>query len=144
MKKSITQKYTHRVESVLSNCFVIKPTNTNKLEYCEAKDVLWDTGATNTIISNSMAQALGLEPIKKAIIAGIGGNVEAYTYNISLYFAKEGAWIRDLEVLACDLEDNDMIIGMDTITKGDFAITNKDGETWFSFRIPSQEHIEFE
>ena len=43
------------------------------------------------------------------------------------------------------LEDNDIIIGMDTITRGDLAITNKDGETWFSFRIiPSQEHIEFE
>ena len=41
-------------------------------------------------------------------------------------------------------EDNDIIIGMDTITRGDLAITNKNGETWFSFRIPSQEHIEFE
>ena len=115
-----------------------------KLEYCEAKDVLWDTGATNTIISRNIADALGLEPIQKAMIAGIGGNVEAYTYKISLYFAKEGAWIKDLEVLACDLEDNDIIIGMDTITRGDLAITNKNGETWFSFRIPSQEHIEFE
>ena len=70
--------------------------------------------------------------------------LEAYTYKISLYFAKEGAWIKDLEVLAYDLEDNDIIIGMDTITRGDLAITNKNGETWCSFRIPSQEHIEFE
>lgn len=96
------------------------------------------------IISRNIADALGLEPIQKVMIAGIGGNVEAYTYKISLYFAKEGAWIKDLEVLACDLEDNDIIIGMDTITRGDLAITNKNGETWFSFRIPSQEHIEFE
>jgi predicted aspartyl protease len=96
---------------------VIKPATNNKLEYCEAKDVLWDTGATNTIISRNIADALGLEPIQKAMIAGIGGNVEAYTYKISLYFAKEGAWIKDLEVLACDLEDNDIIIGMDTITQ---------------------------
>lgn len=90
MKKSITQKYPAKAESILSSCFVIKPATNNKLEYCEAKDVLWDTGATNTII------------------------------------------------------DNDIIIGMDTITRGDLAITNKNGETWFSFRIPSQEHIEFE
>lgn len=65
-------------------------------------------------------------------------------YNSIKRIFKEGAWIKDLEVLACDLEDNDIIIGMDTITRGDLAITNKDGETWFSFRIPSQEHIEFE
>lgn len=144
MKKSITQKYPAKAESILPSCFVIKPATNNKLEYCEAKDVLWDTGATNTIISRNIADALGLEPIQKVMIAGIGGNVEAYTYKISLYFAKEGAWIKDLEVLACDLEDNDIIIGMDTITRGDLAITNKNGETWFSFRIPSQEHIEFE
>ena len=105
MKKSITQKYPAKAESILSSCFVIKPATNNKLEYCEAKDVLWDTGATNTIISRNIADALGLEPIQKAMIAGIGGNVEAYTYKISLYFAKEGAWIKDLEVLACDLKD---------------------------------------
>lgn len=89
MKKSITQKYPAKAESILSSCFVIKPATNNKLEYCEAKDVLWDTGATNTIISRNIADALGLEPIQKAMIAGIGGNVEAYTYKISLYFAKE-------------------------------------------------------
>ena len=77
MNKSITQKYSAKVESILSSCYVFKPTDTSKLEYCEAKDVLWDTGATNTIISQNMADALGLQPIKKALIAGIGGNVEA-------------------------------------------------------------------
>lgn len=46
MKKSITQKYLAKAESILSSCFVIKPATNNKLEYCEAKDVLWDTGAT--------------------------------------------------------------------------------------------------
>lgn len=54
MKKSITQKYPAKAESILSSCFVIKPATNNKLEYCEAKDVLWDTGATNTIISRNM------------------------------------------------------------------------------------------
>lgn len=143
MGKTITQKYSLKVASILSSCFVVKSIAESKLEYCEAKDVLWDTGATNTIISNGIAKALGLVPIKKALIAGIGGDVESYTYKINLFFPKEGAWIRELEVLSCDLEDNDIIIGMDTITKGDLAITNKNQETWFSFRIPSEEHIEF-
>ena len=65
MKKSITQKYPAKAESILSSCFVIKPATNNKLEYCEAKDVLWDTGATNTIISRNIADALGLEPSLK-------------------------------------------------------------------------------
>lgn len=144
MGKTITQKYSSKVTSILSCCFVVKSIADGKLEYCEAKDVLWDTGATNSIISNGIAKALGLKPIKKALIAGVGGEIESYTYKTNLFFPKEGAWIKDLEVLSCDLEDNDIIIGMDTITKGDFAITNKNQETWFSFRIPSEEHLEFE
>lgn len=83
-----------------------------------------------------MADALGLEPIQKAMIAGIGGNGEAYTYKISLYFAKEGAWIKDLEVLACDLEDNDMIIGMDTITRGGLSCHQQKWRNMVLFPYP--------
>ena len=32
MKKSITQKYPAKAESILSSCFVIKPATNNKLE----------------------------------------------------------------------------------------------------------------
>ncbi len=32
---------------------------------------------------------------------------------------------------------------MAVITRGDFAVTNADGFTQFSFRTPSQEHIDF-
>lgn len=37
----------------------------------------------------------------------------------------------------------DVLIGMDIISNGDFAISNYEGRTQFSFRIPSQEHIEY-
>ena len=39
--------------------------------------------------------------------------------------------------------DYDLIIGMDIITLGDFVISNKDNQTWFAFRYPSSDHIEF-
>lgn len=42
-----------------------------------------------------------------------------------------------------DIGDYDVIIGMDIITLGDFVITNKDNQTWFAFRYPFSEHIEF-
>jgi len=32
---------------------------------------------------------------------------------------------------------------MDIITQGDFAVTNHNGVTKFSFRTPSMEHIDF-
>ena len=31
----------------------------------------------------------------------------------------------------------DVLIGMDVITSGDFTLSNFQGATWFSFRIPS-------
>ena len=39
--------------------------------------------------------------------------------------------------------DADVLIGMDIIGRGDFAVTNKNDKTVFSFRIPSLECIDF-
>ena len=36
-----------------------------------------------------------------------------------------------------------VLIGMDIINLGDFAVTNKNGRTAFSFRTPSIEYIDF-
>jgi hypothetical protein len=40
-------------------------------------------------------------------------------------------------------DDIDVLIGMDIITAGDFAITNADGKTCMSFRIPSLKKIDY-
>ena len=40
-------------------------------------------------------------------------------------------------------DEYDVVIGMDVICKGDLAVTNKDGRTTFSFRIPSEVEIDF-
>ena len=37
----------------------------------------------------------------------------------------------------------DVLVGMDIINTGDFAVTNLGGITKFSFRFPSLEHIDF-
>ena len=37
----------------------------------------------------------------------------------------------------------DILIGMDIISKGDFAISNYDGKTQFSFRLPSQQDVDY-
>lgn len=39
--------------------------------------------------------------------------------------------------------DGDVLIGMDIISNGDFAVTNKDNKTVFTFRIPSIVYIDF-
>lgn len=145
--EKITQKYKNLQDSITSHCIIMaghkNPSELKELRYCETDQALWDTGATNTIISTEIAEELHLTPIKKSAISGIGGLVNSNVYRVNLYFGKKVRF-ENIEVLASDLEDCHLITGMDLINKGDFAITNKDGETWFSFRIPSQEHLEFD
>ncbi|MBA7557648.1 hypothetical protein ES705_50412 [subsurface metagenome] len=38
---------------------------------------------------------------------------------------------------------NEVLIGMDIISKGDFAVTNYNGRTVFTFRFPSTQRIDF-
>lgn len=39
--------------------------------------------------------------------------------------------------------DTDIVIGMDVISQGDFAISNFEGKTIFTFRCPSVAKIDF-
>ena len=52
--------------------------------------------------------------------------------------------IPNILVSCADLgRDLDVLIGMDIISLGDFAITNVGGKTTFSFRFPSIAEIDF-
>ena len=64
----------------------------------------------------------------------------AYTVNIKLPNDVE---FQALPVILGNLPGYDVLIGMDIIRLGDFAITHPAGETKFSFRIPSQADIDF-
>lgn len=55
-----------------------------------------------------------------------------------------GHIVRNVQAAFTPSRDYDFVIGMDVITQGDFAITNKDNQTVFSYQRPAQEHIRFE
>ena len=63
-------------------------------------------------------------------------------YQIDLYLPNE-IYLNDLKVTEGELTGCDMLIGMDIITKGDFAISNYNGKTTFTFRTPSLETLDF-
>lgn len=144
--EKITQKYKILKDGITSHCIIMaghsNPSELKEFRYCETDLALWDTGATNTIISTEIAKELQLTPITKSAISGIGGLVYSDVYRVNLYLGNH-VRLENIKVLASDIEDCDIIIGMDLINKGDLAITNKNGETWFSYRSPSLEHIDF-
>ena len=52
-----------------------------------------------------------------------------------------GYLTHDVEVYCSDIDDYDMLVGMDIITLTDFCITNKDKKTRFTFRTPSEGEV---
>lgn len=103
---------------------------------------LWDTGASCTTITSGLATALGLTPIGFETVYHANGSCIAKKYKVNIILPN-GIEIPMLDVLEGNLHGFDILIGMDIITQGDFAITHSDGKTTFTFRIPSVEKLDF-
>ena len=98
---------------------------------------LWDTGATNTVISKKIVEELNLPVISKTPILGVTGTIETTTHVINLWLP-ECVVVQRLPVMAGTLtSDIDVLIGMDVIVGGDFSLSNFQGKTVFSYRRPS-------
>ena len=114
--------------AMVSNYFV--PSNSIKV-----KNALWDTGATGTGINVSLAHKLDLEPTGRNTVRGAHGTkvVDIYTIDLQL----DNAVFKKIPVAGLELGDKtDIIVGMDIIMLGDFAISNAHGKTTFTYAIP--------
>lgn len=105
---------------------------------------LWDTGATNSAISKKTAEQIGLFPSGLANIQHADGISVKNTYLINITLSSN-VLITAVKVSECDIITGDfgVIIGMDIISLGDFAFTNLNGKSVFSFRVPSFKTIDF-
>jgi predicted aspartyl protease len=107
---------------------------------------IWDTGATNSVVTKSTAQALGLVAIRMVTVMGVHGSKEVNVYFVNITLNNKKITI-NATVTECDelSADNSvgMLIGMNVITMGDFSITNLRGNTTMSFRVPSLQRIDY-
>lgn len=105
---------------------------------------LWDTGATGTCISSDVVSDLSLTPTGKKNIRTPSGSSEVNTYLVDITLPNN---VRIPNVEVCDSEIGSqgigMLVGMDIISIGDFAVSNFNGKTAFSFRIPSQKTTDY-
>jgi hypothetical protein len=106
---------------------------------------LWDTGATHTCISDRLARQLALEAVDYVHVATASGIEHVTTYFTHL-FLPNGLQFLNWELMQFQYtgDESDLIIGMDIITKGDFSITNLNGQTLCSFRLPSLHALDYE
>ncbi len=87
-------------------------------------NALWDTGASQCVISQKFVSSLGLTPIGSGLVRHAGGSSSCNRYLLNFYLPNRVAF-PGVMVSECDIADNfDIIIGMDIITSGDFSLTN--------------------
>ena len=103
---------------------------------------IWDTGATGTVISQKVINECGLKPIGIAEVNTANKKRLSSVYFASI-FLPSYVYFPQLRVVEGTISGGDVLIGMDIITRGDFAITNSDGRTTFSYRWPSTKRIDF-
>lgn len=153
--RAFTTRYNGRTQ-VLSNIvgvyLPITPEET-KAKNIEFKKYLaiWDTGATHSAITKKVVDDLKLQPTGVRETRHAGGKSSNNTYLVSILLP-DNVMIGQVRVTEVNLipdnnlpddKQHQLLIGMDIIGLGDFAVTNVNNKTTFSFRVPSVKEIDF-
>jgi len=103
---------------------------------------IWDTGATNSVISQKVIDDCGLKQIGLTQVQGVNSLTIEPTYLVSIRLPNNVGY-QEVQVTRGSMPGSDVLIGMDIITTGDLVITNKDGFTWWSFCWPSTRRTDY-
>lgn len=143
---AFTVDYGRSVNELKTSCYVgdsamqrIQPFDLAKAIKVQA---LWDTGASGSVISRSLAEQLNLAPITQCKTYHAQGESIVNVYLVDLVLPNN-LLVRELRVSEGVLNGFDVLVGMDIIGKGDFALSNRDNKTLFSFQIPPTHHYDF-
>lgn len=136
----LTLKADGLLNVLISDINVHVPRNPNKTKI----SAIWDTGATNTVITKKVADELGLVPTGMTQMNTANGVAFSPTFIVDIGFEK-GLLIQSVKVSQVDDLSGgcDALIGMDIISIGDFSITNHNRKTCMSFRFPSSHEIDY-
>lgn len=143
---TITRRFQEKIDSIVTESYVYAPTNLAQggpVKRVKIQRSLWDTGASVTLISARVAKVLGLTSIGKSGVSGYNQGIDVKDTFLVHIGLPTCDIITNIMAMEFDTDEYDVVIGMDVICNGDMAITNKDDKTTFSFRIPSEQEIDF-
>lgn len=142
----ITRKYDVKVDCIVTESYIYALVDLSSCKHVKRVKVvrsLWDTGASVSLISARVAKVLGLVSIGKSGVSGYNEGIyvkDTYCVHVGL---PTGDIVTNIMAMEFDSDEYDVVIGMDVIGKGDLAVTNLNDRTTFTFRIPSEEVIDF-
>src|ERR1019366_9470461 len=144
--KSFTVRYPQRVAILCTDVQIFQPFQLQQGQPLPAGKkyiAVYDTGATQSAISPTVVNDLGLPSIGAAQVGTAGGTVSTTTHLINIGLPNR-VMFQMVRVTKADLHNPfDVLIGMDILGTGDFAVTHHQGKTTFSFRWPSHDEIDF-
>lgn len=148
--RALTIKHDGRANRIITDVGLTPPFDPRKLPDqkfpydIKNTRALWDTGATNSVITSETAARLALVPVGTVDVVHYGGQKQSNTHLVNLFLPNQ-VMVPGILVTESDEIVNDfgVIIGMDVICSGDFSITNFRGKTWMSFRVPSIKSIDY-
>jgi len=107
-------------------------------------NAIWDTGASISTVTKKLARQLGLLPTGKVDVSNTSGSQTRDTYLVNIHLPNNVV-LTYVRVVECEslLGNFEFLIGMDIISNGDFAVTNVNGQTVMSYRLPSIEEINY-
>jgi len=105
-------------------------------------DAIWDTGATMSVISAKVVAKFGLQSVDR--IEASTGHGEGWTdvFRINMILPN-GHLYTNVRAIRMKIPKADVLIGMDILSKGDFAVTHTEQLTVLSFREPSKGPVDF-
>jgi len=97
---------------------------------------IWDTGATHSSVSPKIVRDLGLKTIDTVDVHGINDSKKTSDVVIATIKISDSITLTGKRFSVNEIPGVDVLIGMDIIMLGDFAISNGMGKTRLSFAYP--------
>jgi predicted aspartyl protease len=145
-----TRKWDSLQNQLISPCsisdlfsFIESASKPDSIDRLHKFSALWDTGATHSVISKRVVDTLGIKHEGFIPIAHANGIDEVLIYHVGLVLPSGIAFPMP-NAAQTELTGIDVLIGMDITNRGDFAVTNRNGKTMFSYRFPSMTDIDFQ
>lgn len=140
MPTHLEQQFSARDRQIITPVDILKPVSrSGKIVVLQSGvRALWDTGASGSTISNSLARKLGLRSMGTRQMLSASGTATTNAYLTGLQITQD-IMIPQISVMGFAGAGNfDMLIGMDVISRGDFLVSTANGITYFSFMVPSR------
>lgn len=154
-QRAFTTRYPGRTRVLYTKVGVCLPLTFEEASTQEVKLAeylaIWDTGATHSAITKKVVEDIGLIPTGMRETRHANGKSLNNTYLVNITLP-HGVMVGQVRVTEVQLIPDDsvsddkqpqLLIGMDIIGMGDFAVTNTRGKTTMSFRTPSAREIDF-